>query len=152
MNIAIISCALIAFVGAVIKLIIGSSGSEQVSKAISNVIGIILLVTFVQIVFSKDKPKLSLNQVEANYEQVSDSVMLNAIKDAENNIEKRIFNELVRKYGTAPKKCEVEINSKNLEITSAEITFDRNEVLISTYEVINYIKVKFEIDAKVFFI
>ena len=152
MNTAIISCALIAFVGAVIKLIIDSSGREQVSKAISNVIGIILLVTFAQIVFSKDAPVLSFKQDATNYDEARDSFIASAIEGAETEIEKQICDELTRNFNISPKKCEIEINNETLDIISAEIAFDRDEFLISTYEVRNYIKIKFEINAEVFFI
>lgn len=152
MNTTIISCALIAFVGAVIKLIIDSSGREQVSKAISNVIGIILLVTFAQIVFSKDAPVLSFKQDATNYAEAGDNIIASAVEGAETEIEKQICDELTRNFNISPKKCEIEINNETLDIISAEITFDRDEFLISTYEVINYIKIKFEIDAEVFFI
>jgi len=151
MNTILISCASIAFIGTIIKMIIESSGAHHFSNVISLILGIVILLNIFYVSVPKELPEFSISNIEYNYKQISDDVLKKVVSNTETSVKTRITNELEKRFGIMPVVCNVKIDPESLNVINAKILLNHTDILISVYEIKAFVKEKFEIDAEVYF-
>ncbi len=149
---AVISCALLAFFSAIIKLIIASSKNAQIGKAITAINGTVLILVFMQAIFTNEYNGFSLTQIPEDYEIIANEAFEKSIDEAKKDLEKKICKSLKEKFNFEDVNCELLIENSTLNVIEAKIMLNSSKFTVSTYEIKVFIKNQFQIDAEVYFI
>lgn len=146
-----IKCAATALIGAFIRLIAEGSGEERISNLISTITGVLILLTLFQSCSQTIKIDLpNPKSAELDYAAISNDTIKKAIELAEKSLEEKICEDLKYKFSSSPIHCEVKLNNENANIKQLKIYYSKNTI-ISTYEVLNYISLKYDANAEVIF-
>ena len=147
-----ILCAVIAFTGAIINIILSVSGEKNISKIISCLLGIILLLTLCKAVSNEDFSRITFDLNTEENSQINKDTIEEAIENSEKEIKKEIQTSIEKQFNSIPISIDIEINYETIKIEKMAITMSHTDIFISTYELKNFIKSKFQIDAEVYFV
>ncbi len=144
-------CAVIAFAGGIVKLITEASGETHIAKAISSVVGAVLLLTFLQGTFENSLPEIKFEFSACDYQDVSNNAIKDIVEESAKIIENHLCDGINEKFGVKPRSCEISINDADFSVEYAKVVIGRNDTMISVYGIKNHVKREYGIDAEVVF-
>lgn len=148
---AFILCSSIAFTGAIINMVISASGEKSISNIVCSMLAFVLVMAFLQTISGDDIPEISFDFKVEEDVQISKYVLENAIENTQTEIKKQIQSAIENRFNVSPLNIDLKINKETLKIERLIITLAQSDLFVSSYQLKEFIKSNFQIEAEVYF-
>lgn len=147
------TCIVLSLCGGIFKLILEASGGQKAAKALQTILGILILSLAVEALGKEELPSVLLSDTDKHtyYEQLQEETLAEVFTTAEKELGDTLCTELKTKFDKEPLKCIVSVDRETLKLSGIEIYYASDSMVISTYEIKNYIYTAYGIQAEVIF-
>lgn len=144
-------CSALALSVSVFKIII-LSFSGRLAKTFQFIIDVSILFILVSPVIGMKPYMIDVYTVEeVNYEAVENASLSKIVSSAEKLLERQISGEIEREFSKTPVACKAQIDPESYELISLKLYFERKDILLSSYEIKEFIKDRYSVKSEVMF-
>lgn len=149
----ITTCIAFSLCGGFFKLILEAAGSERAVKALQTTLSILMLSLAIGALCKEELPTVTISDVDKceYYQQLQEETFADVLASAEKELGATLCAELKTKFGKVPLACAVSVDRETLALSAIKIYYKTDSIIISTYEIKNYIYTTYGIQAEVIF-
>lgn len=144
MQTLVLSCAVLAAMGAVLRLLLSAVGKETVAALLQDIIGLSILLylctSLMQISFSIPS---AVSKDTWDPQAIQADTLDKILSSAKENAEEQICNDIEKEFSIRPRECTVEIDQDTFTLERITIRFSNEDRWISGYTVKQFSEEKY---------
>lgn len=146
-------CIMLSLGSGLLKLILEAAGGEKAAKVLQAVLGILMLSLTICAFCGDDLPSVSISDFDqhAYYQELQEETMEAVFASAEKELGNKLCETLREKFEKEPLACSVTVDRETLTLTHLQIVYPADSIMISTYQIKNYIYTTYGVEAEVIF-
>lgn len=133
-------CGGVLIISEIICAVISVANSERIAMTVRRIASAFVLFIMLNSIKGCKGPDLKLPDYTgaSDYSNFSEDTLEKIYSESHKEIERRIADDVDKRFGTEDTVCEVDFDKENIKINSVRIIFSKGTVL-SEYEVRRYI-------------
>lgn len=146
-------CIALSLCGGILKQILEATGGEKAAKALQTILSILMLSLAIGALCKEDLPSVSFSNADRGeyYRELQEEMLTEVFAAAKKELGSKLCEEIEAKFEKEPLRCSVSVDRETLALTDVQIYYSTDNIVISTYEIQNYIYNTYGARAEVIF-
>lgn len=144
-------CLILTLFGACCRHLIESAGAKIAARTFAALCSLLCLIVLAGAARGgvQGFPALEFQDESAAFQSLSADTMDAVCKEAERLLAERLTDGIAKTCGHTPSSCRTAIDRETLCVTAVTVRFSKEDLLLSSYEVKNYVRAQCGMEAAV---